>query len=430
METKQHIIQNFDKLASSPLRKAALKIVEAGFLAVSTRSAVQKQFVYNPASGILKVQGKKFDLSDYSRIVCVGFGKAALEAVTAIQEILKNKITCGYVLDLKEGNLGNIVCRVGTHPYPTKVNIEATKELVEMLKHSGEKDLVICAVSGGGSALLCYPQDLSCEMEAGLISALIAKGASITELNTVRKHISRVKGGRLAEIIYPAACISLIFSDVPKDNLEMVASGPTVMDTTTNRDAEAVLKKYGALEMRQLPSCSLSETPKDPKYFEKVHNFLFVSAKQALWAMKEEAEILGYGAEIFSESFEGKARELGREIVERNNKGCLLGAGESTVVITGKGKGGRNQEMALSALSKIKAGQVLVCAASDGQDNTEAAGAIVDSFTLRKAKNLRLDPALYLEHNDSFNFFSQTDDFLLTGLTGANVSDFFVCLKN
>lgn len=424
------VIKNFGQLATSMQRKQALTVAEAGFEAINTRKSVKKQFIYDAKKQKLTVMGRKFNLPDYKKIVCVGFGKAALEAVTEIQQILKDKITCGYVLDLKEGDLGNIVCRVGTHPLPTKVNIEATKELLEMLKTCTKEDLVICVVSGGGSALLCQPYEISCEMEMAIISALTVKAASIGELNTVRKHISRVKGGHLAEIIYPATCISLIFSDVPGDDISMVASGPTVKDVTTNESAAKILKKYDILEMCQIASCRLLETPKDEKYFERVHNFLVVSAKQALSAMREKAEDLGFKVKIYSYAYQGEAKKLAEEIVKSMQKGvCLLGVGESTVKITGSGKGGRNQEMALSALPLLSKNQVLICAASDGYDNTEAAGAVVDETAFLRAKALGLDPKSYLNNNDSFTFFEELGSQLNTGPTGANVSDFFVALE-
>lgn len=430
METKIHIIQNFDKLATSSLRRQALRIVEAGFGAIDTKVAVRRMVEYNLRKQILEVDGFKYQLANFDRVICVGFGKAAFNAVSELQNILGEKIKCGFVIDLKEGDLGNITCKVGTHPYPTKVNIDATKELVAMLSDCTEKDLVLCVVSGGGSALLCSPHDMSCEEEVSIISALTVKGASIQELNTVRKHISKVKGGNLAKMMYPASVISLIFSDVPGDDLSMVASGPTVMDKTFMGDAAAVLKKYDVLEICKLPSCNIIETPKENKYFEKVKNILVVSSKQAMDAMAEEAENLGLEVKIFSNNFQGIARELGPKIISENQAGqCLLGAGESTVNIVGKGKGGRNQEMALAALSFIAENQVLVCVASDGHDNTDAAGAIIDKQTLSRAKLLGLEPLDFLNNNDSYNFFEKTDNLLLTGHTEANVSDFFVCLR-
>lgn len=425
------VIRNFDKLATSSLRRRALTIAEAGFEAINTTQAVERQFHYDSKKEILDVLGQKFNLKNYKRIVCVGFGKAALEAVRAIEKVLRGRIACGYVIDLTQGRLENIVSKVGVHPYPTLVNVQATKELVEMLEQCTQDDLVICVVSGGGSALLCYPYELSCESEVAIIKTLMAKGADIFELNTVRKHLSRVKGGQLAKIIYPATCISLIFSDVPGNDLSVVASGPTVKDTTTAGQAAEVLKKYDILQLCRLPYCKLVETPKEDKYFEKVYNLLFVSSTLALEAMKNKAEDLGFKTRIFSSAYQGEAKVLGPRIVSENKSGeCLLGSGESTVKIIGKGKGGRNQEMALAALPWLSDRQTFLCLASDGHDNTEAAGAMVDKLSLSKAKALSLNPADYLETNDSFNFFERIDDLVFTGLTGSNVSDFFICVRD
>jgi glycerate-2-kinase len=210
----------------------------------------------------------------------------------------------------------------------------------------------------------------------------------------------------------------------------MVASGPTVLDNTTNAQASAILAKYDVLAMCQLPSCNLLETPKEQKYFANAHNILFVSAKQALAAMGETADNLGFNVKIFSDSYQGEARELALKIIAQSQKGqCLLGAGESTVKIIGKGTGGRQQEMALAALSSLHENQVLICLASDGRDNSDSAGAIIDSSSLVRAKTLNLEPKTYLDNNDSFSFFEQLGAQVITGATSANVSDFFVMLN-
>lgn len=428
---QNHIIQNFEHLASTKERRLALRIAEEGFFAIQTGPAVRRSAKYNQKKDELVLGGEKYNLKKFRQIICVGFGKAAFDAVSELQAILGEKIKCGFVIDLKEGDLGNITCKVGTHPYPTKVNIEATAELMAMLSDLREEDLVLCVVSGGGSALLCSPHDMSCEQEVAIIAALTVKGASIQELNTVRKHISRVKGGQLAKRMYPATVAALIFSDVPGDDLSMVASGPTVMDKTTARDAKEILDKYSVLQDLELASCKLVETPKEAKYFEKVRNILVVSGRQALEAMKDKAEELGFDVKIYSAMYQGLAGEVISEALKLSRPHtAVLGAGESTVVIKGKGKGGRNQEMALSALFSLNENQVAVCAASDGHDNTDSAGAIVDKNVMARARALVLEPKTYLENNDSFNFFEQTGDLLQTGQTGSNVADFFVILFN
>jgi glycerate-2-kinase len=426
-----HIIKNFDKLATSGLRKQAFLIAEAGYHAINTDKAIRHYVVFDAQKQRLAVCGKKFDLKNFKRVFCVGIGKAALEAVTSLSLILKDSITCGYVIDLKTGDLPlNITSRAGTHPYPSEENIKYTKELVALLENLGEDDLVLCVVSGGGSSLFTWPQDLSVEDQTKLFKTLTKQGATIAEINTVRKHTDRVKGGNLAKLLYPATVVSLIFSDVPADDLSMVASGPTVLDGTFTLDAAAVLEKYNVLKQLDLPKLKLHETPKQEKYFVKVHNLLLVSAKSVLEAMKSRAEDLGFEIEVFSEHFQGEARKLGVEIISQTKKGrCLLGAGEGTVTITGQGLGGRCQEMALAALPEIGEDQVLLCLASDGHDNTDAAGAIADRQAFLKARALGLDPKTYLENNDSFHFFESLDDLVFTGLTGSNVSDFFVYLR-
>lgn len=428
----EHIIKNFDRLATSALRKQALLVAEAGLKAINTTRVVRSQVSYLARHRRLEVCGKKFDLKKFERIFCIGVGKAALEAVTALHEILKDRITAGCVIDLQTGALPpNIASRAGTHPCPTPANIQYTKELVALVENLTEKDLVLGVVSGGGSSLFTWPYDLTTEEQSNLFKILTKQGATINEINTVRKHTDRVKGGNLAKLLYPATVVSLIFSDVPGNDLSQIASGPTVKDETTVSQAAHILKKYQVLEQLDLPKLRLYETPKEDKYFARAHNLLAVSANIALRAMRVRAEDLGFDVKIFSERFSGLAGELGPEAVKENQRGqCLLGAGESTVHITGLGSGGRNQEMALAALPYIGENQVLACVASDGRDNTDAAGAIVDASTLLRARNLGLEPVKFLGNNDSFTFFEKLGDQVYTGTTGSNVSDFFVCVKN
>jgi glycerate 2-kinase len=425
------IIQNFQQLATTSLRKQALLIGEAGFEAIITKKIIRERVSFDAQRDILEVRGQQFHLSSFQRVVCVGFGKAAYEGVTELAALLGPRLDCGLSIDVQTGAAQpNVRCLVGSHPSPSAANIQATDELLAMLTGLTAADLVVCVVSGGGSSLLCAPHDMTCETQSNIVAALTSQGATIQELNTVRKHLSRVKGGQLAKLCYPATMVSLIFSDVPGDDLSMVASGPTVLDTTTVYDAQAVLYKYEVLKLCHLPACSLLETPKEPHYFTKVHNILLVSGQDALLAMTEKAQELGWQVQVWPKPYQGNARELGPAIVQTTpGRTCLLGAGESTVLVRGHGLEGRNQALALAALPYVAPNQVLVSLASDGCDHSDAAGAIVDQHTQTIGHQLLLEPQQYLDANDSFHFFEQTGDLIYTGLTGANVADFFVCLK-
>lgn len=424
-------IKNFHSLASSPTRTQALLIAEAALSAIDTKAVVRRTVAFRAKKNTLEVGGRHFDLGKFDRVMVFGFGKAAFDAVSALYEIVGSRVTCGFVIDLKEGDIGaQIVCRRGTHPTPTVINVQATKDLIAMLSGMTERDLVLCVVSGGGSSLLCYPHDMTCETESDIIRALTNQGATITELNTVRKHISYVKGGNLAKMMHPATVAGLIFSDVPGGNLGDVASGPTVLDTTTVTDAAQILDHYNVLRACKLPHCRLLETPKDPALFANVHNFLIVSADAGLRAMREKADDLGLSVTVWDKNFSGEARIVAHNFVAATRgPGCFLAAGESTVTMAGNGSGGRNQELALAALSELPAGAVLLALATDGYDNTPAGGAIVDASTIARAKALGLLPADFLKEHNSYPFFQAVGDALDTGLTGSNVSDLLILVR-
>lgn len=432
METKKHIIKNFEALASSGLRKQALSIIEAGYRAIDTKDAMFRAVQFEAKKNKLKVFKDTYDLLKYKKIIAIGFGKASTDAAMALHEVLGERIFKGYFIGVEElSSLGpDYICQAGTHPLPSQKNLGYVDEMLKLLEGLTAEDLVICLVSGGGSALLSAPYLQSLEDEIKIFQTLTAAGATIQELNIVRKHTSTLKGGQLLKHIYPATCISLIFSDVPGDDISVVASGPTVKDGTSTRDALRVIEKYDLLQKIEKPKINLVETSKDEKLFKQVKNYLVVSSEAALSAMRTQAEELGFSVEYFSKHFQGNATELGKQIPGwLTGSGCLLGAGESTVLIHGQGKGGRNLEMALSALNILPEHSVFITAASDGKDNTEAAGAIVDSTTALRAKHLNLNSQDFLLTNDSFSFFEKTGDLLFTGPTGANVADFFVFLK-
>jgi len=338
------------------------------------------------------------------------------------------------VIDVHAGSLKRIKTYTGDHPFPTERNVSATGELIDLLSHLSERDLVLAVISGGGSTLLCSPQGMHCNLEADVLKCLFRAGADIREINTIRKHLSLARGGQLAKHAFPARIISLIFSDVPGDDLSFIASGPTVRDTTTVADAEAILDRYEVRTSCALPKESLLETPKEERFFTDVHNILIVSNITALHAMRDRAKELGFASVIKTHELHGEARDVALTILEElrstPEKSVLLYGGETTVTVRLPGKGGRNQECALSALREIHAGEVFLSLASDGRDNTDFAGAICDIITAQKASALHLDPAHFLEHNDAYSFFSRVGDFIVTGETGSNISDLIIAFHD
>lgn len=441
-------IKNFKKLAVTEERKNLLKIVEAGLEAIDTKKAILSAVKIE--KGKLLIYNHTFSLKNAEKIMVVGIGKCSLEAGAVLEKKLGKRLTGGIVLDVHEGELKKIKTYTGDHPLMSPRNIDATKKIIELLSGLTEKDLVIFVISGGGSALLCQPKRFSCMEESAVADALIHSGADIYETNTVRKHLSMARGGFLAKYAYPARVVSLIFSDVIGDNLEFIASGPTVKDTTTLEQAKSVLKKYKIYEKIGIYPLDLIETPKEDRYFERVRNILFISNQTALDAMSEKSLELGFMPRICKNNLSGEARIIAKEIIEElskvptpsesrildnqivgKNKGMvLLYGGETTVKISGKGKGGRNQELSLSGLRYIKDGQILISVASDGRDNSENAGGVCDIITKEKAKKHNLDIDKYLKDNNSYEFFVKTGDFLKTGDTGSNVADIIVAINN
>ncbi|MEK7478497.1 MAG: DUF4147 domain-containing protein [Patescibacteria group bacterium] len=424
-------IKNFRKLAVSEERKKLLKIIEAGLEAIDTKKAISNAVKIE--KGKLLIYNHAFSLKNAEKIVVVGIGKCSLEAAAVLEKKLGKRLTGGIVLDVHEGELKKIQTYTGDHPLMSPRNIDATKKIIELLSKLTEKDLVIFVISGGGSALLCQPKNFTCIEESAVVDGLIHSGADIYETNTVRKHLSLARGGFLAKYAYPARVVSLIFSDVIGDNLEFVASGPTVKDTTTLEQAKNVLEKYKIYKKIGLPPLNLIETPKDDKYFERVRNILFISNQTALDAMSEKSLEFGYMPRICKNNLSGEARKVAKEIIDELSKEklgtVLLYGGETTVKIEGRGKGGRNQELSLSGLRYIKDNQLLISVASDGRDNSENAGGICDIITKEMAKKHNLDIEKYLKENNSYDFFAKTGDYLKTGDTGSNVSDIIIAIN-
>lgn len=416
------LIKNFKQLASTELRQAALLIAEAGLQAIDTKAVIEEKVKLD--GNVLNVSGRRFSLKKFQRIFFVGIGKAAFSSAQALEKILGPRLTQGIALDIKRGKLKYIESLAGDHPFPSQRNVAAADKIKKMLNGLKQNDLVIAVISGGGSALLCSSPKATYQEEIAITRLLFKQGANIEEINILRKHISDLKGGGLAKLAYPATIISLIFSDTPGYGLETVASGPTMFDHTTIADAKEILKKY------HLPKINLVETPKDKKYFKNVHNFLLLSNKDALRAMSIKAASLGFKAKIFGDHLGGEAQKLGKILARAARaKESIIGGGETVVKIKGKGKGGRNQEVVLGTIGHLPPQTVIISIASDGKDNTDAAGAIADDQSLKKARRLKLDPKKFLANNDSYHFLEEMGDLIFTGPTGTNVSDLMVVLR-
>lgn len=421
------IVKNYAQLAINELRRDALEIVDAGLSAINTPRVVRG--LVRVTGSKLTVSGREIDLNPLKRIYVIGIGKCALDACTELEKILGNHISDGIVLDVRPGTISRMKTFVGTHPFPSQANVDATEKIIQMLKNCKQDDLVLFVISGGGSTLICQPEKMSWSDEEKIIKHLFAKAATIQEINTIRKHLSLARGGFLAKYAFPAKSLALIFSDVPGNELSNIASGPTVFDSTTVDDAKTVLSKYDVNDFT-----GLIETPKDPGLFNRMENILALSNKTALGEMKARGEQLGFNVQIVTDKLIGEASEIGKDIASQIKKAppktLLLYAGETTVTKRGNGKGGRNQELVLSVLQNIGKGNLLISIASDGRDNGDFAGAIADSDTAEHASRLNLSPNEFLETNDSSSFFVKTGDYILTNSTGLNVSDLVLAMKD
>lgn len=425
----------------------------------------------------------EFAKGGFRQIFLTGFGKASSQMAKALQEsICADLITKGIVVTKyghtpvpygtgprpelngtgqttddgrRTKDAGSIKIYEAGHPIPDVNGFKAAEEVISLLRTADKNTLVLCLVSGGGSALLVSPYNgISLGEKQMITNLLLRAGADITELNTVRKHLSKVKGGRLAEIAYPAGVISLMISDVIGDKLDVIASGPTAADTSTFREALSVIEKYELTEktpasvmetLKKGGEGLIPETPKsDNPVFRNVQNIIIGSNLTALKAAEDKAQSLGLKAEILSSDISGEARDIGKWLAEKAIKSrnelrvtqdkkriCLISGGETTVTVKGKGKGGRNTELALSFAKEIQGidGITFLSAGTDGTDGpTDAAGAVADGKTIAESKSLGLNPDEYLGNNDSYDFFKQVDSLLITGPTGTNVMDIQIAL--
>lgn len=422
------LIKNFDALNSTPQRKICLELIESALSSIQPENIIKKNISLK--ENILTIKDQTFNLKDFDRVFLIGFGKGSAGLSKEIEKFLGNFLTEGYVIDLVEEKFKKIEFTLGTHPLPSEANYLFTKNVIQRLKNLKEKDLVIIVIAGGGSVLFIDPYRISLDELIELNKLLLKSGANIKEMNIVRKHLSIEKGGGLEKILYPSTIISLIASDVPGNDLSTIASGPTVRDTTTKHQALEILKKYNLLEKPYFPPNDFIETPKEEKYFKKTINILLASNQTALYAMAEKAKELGQKVEILTDKFQYEAKFAGKKLIDQTlPSSILLAGGETTVKVKDRGKGGRNQELVLASLENLDENTLIASFDTDGWDNTKFAGAIGDTLTLRKAKELNIDPKSFLEENNSFHFFEKTGDGIITGRLPSNVSDLMIVIK-
>jgi len=442
-KNQKQIIQNGQTTELKRVRKDILKILTSALNAVDAYNVVKKKFIgKNIALG-----SKKFDISDFENIYLIGFGKASVKMAQAICDSISIKkgaiITNEADKNVKKSCVNTLI---GTHPVPDQKSIDATERLLDIAEKCEENDLLIVLISGGGSALFCKPR-ISLDDLQKVTDLLLKSGANIKEINTIRKHLSLVKGGHLAKLT-KCTVISLIISDIIGDPIEFISSGPTYPDLTTYNDAKKILKKY-KLWMKIPYSIrktiddgineKIPETPKkDDQCFNKVFNFIVANNKIACKAAEKKSKELGYKTFLLTTILDGEAKEVGKYLVNQainfktNTKNLIfISGGETTVTVKGKGIGGRNQEMVLSSIYKLADKNVIFSSfATDGIDGMcNAAGAIADAYTLKRARKINLDPNMFLKENNSYEFFKNLGDYFNTGPTGTNVMDIQLLIK-
>lgn len=420
-------------------RKHALQIFRAALRAADPQEAVLRHLKFDGRT--LTAARQKYPIKNFDRIQIIGAGKASAAMARAVERLLGRRIAGGWI-NVKDGHtlkLRKIHQQECGHPVPDSRGVGGALRMEEIAANAGPRDLLIAVISGGASALTPAPvPPMTLSQKQELTKKLLASGATIHEINTVRKHLSSFKGGQLAKRAYPATTIALILSDVIGDDLDVIGSGPTVGDRSTINDAIAVLAKY---KIKQKVDFHETPKPSDPA-FERVQNIIVGSNEQAIDAAAREAKALGYRTMVLSTMIEGETREvagvhaaIAKEILATGRPlrppACVLSGGETTVTIRGSGRGGRNQEFVLAAAIALEdSGPVTVLSAgTDGTDGpTDAAGAIADPTTIPRARALSLDAAQYLANNDSYYFFDQIEGLIKTGPTGTNVMDVRVLL--
>ncbi|MFX1321305.1 MAG: glycerate kinase [Promethearchaeota archaeon] len=451
------------------LRKIGISSIEIALNSVQPKKLIEK--AVKIVNNKLFIMNDEYNLDDFDKVYIIGGGKATAEMAFSLENILVNS-NINYEgvtnipegLDIDQSKLsGKIKLNYTSHPIPNLNGLNGTKQMIEIIENASQKDIIFCLISGGGSSLLPLPKkDISLKDLQEINSLLLVSGASIHEINTIRKHLSDIKGGNLAKKLYyssGATLISLIISDVVGDKLDSIASGPTVPDLTTYKNAIDILKKYkiynkvpGSI-LKHLEEGMLNvelETPKpNDACFNNVHNYLIGSV---IFAAEEIGSYLrdqSFTVSYFSKDIVGEANEYGSLLSsitykkihdklknEKISKIAFIGTGELTVAVKGNGIGGRNQEMLLSFLDNIINQDiyynfVIIAVNLDGiEGNSKAMGALVDNFVLNQTKKKNINLNKYLESNDSNSFFKIIKSEIITGQTGCNVNDLVLILAS
>jgi hydroxypyruvate reductase len=443
------------------IRKQALSVFQAGVAAADPYQAVKKHLSageYHLEIGPLNADSKLKRTGRWRKVHLIAFGKAACAMSKAAQEIIpvhmlaENGIAVTNTENVEA--IAHIDVLGASHPLPDAAGLNAAKIIADRVSRAQRDELVLVLVSGGGSALIPYPIDaITLNEKCAATELLLASGATINQINCVRKHLSRLKGGGLARMAYPADCHALVLSDVLGDDISSIASGPTVPDSTTFADAITVFKDKKIwnqapaairdyLELGRLGK--VPETPKpDDKIFDHTAYTLIGSNAISLRATIKAAQELGYETIMFSDQLSGIAREVAEQFVisakTHTSKGinkaiAILAGGETTVIVKGNGRGGRNQEMALAFALAAEKHQLdgrwaFLSGGTDGLDGpTDAAGGLVDPDSLKRMIEASIDPQARLDNNDSYHALETSEDLLDTGATGTNVADLQVLL--
>ncbi len=448
IRNKEQLVSNGETRLNRKARRFALETLERALDSADPKRIMKSKLALKDS--LLRIDDFSIDLKKFRNIYVVGGGKASGSMAEALEQILGKRIVQGLINVPQRNRHRTSILKLheAGHPFPDKSGVEGTRQMLEIAEKAEKDDLVICLISGGGSSLMPLPRgNISLEDKRKITQSLLKCGATINEVNTVRKHISDFKGGWLAKRAYPATILNLILSDVVGDPLDFIASGPTVPDSTTFKDAVHVLKKHDLWiaapnSIREILSDGEKGViPETPKYgdtaFRKVFNVVVGNNRCSSLAALEYLKSASLNPLLLTAILEGEARHVGtilasvaREILSSGNPvhkpAGIVAGGETTVTVAGQGLGGRNQEIVLSAALSIKGldGVAIASLSTDGVDGpTDAAGAIADGNTVIKALNMGLDPELSLSDNDSYHFFSKVGDLIFTGPTGTNVND-------